>query len=111
MSNLTEVVDKLADGQVDIYSIASRLANRQADTYELIGSLAQIVDQLEQAVGPNPNSQKFDAIRNKIAELSSTAYTEEQQITAAINAAMIDKGRLQSLAETPFDQPPVSPAA
>jgi hypothetical protein len=107
MSNLTEVVDKLADGQVDIYGVTSRLANRQVETYELIGSLAQIVDQLEQAVGPNPSSQKFDAIRNKISELSNTAYAEEQASQAAINAAMIDKGKLTGMAETPFDQPPV----
>jgi ABC-type transporter Mla subunit MlaD len=107
MSNLTEVVDKLADGQVDIYGITSRLANRQVDTYELIGSLAQIVDQLEQAVGGNPSSQKFDAIRSKISELSNTAYTEEQALQAAINAAMIDKGKLAGMAETSFDQPPV----
>ncbi len=110
MSNLTELVDKLADGQVDIYSIASRLTNRQGDTYQLIGALAQVVDQLEQAVGGNPSSQKFDTIRSKIAELSNTAYAEEQQITATINAAMIDKGRLTGMAETPFDQPVVPPS-
>lgn len=111
MANLTQVTDKLADGQVDIYEILGRFFNRFQGLYEIIGSLALVTDQLEQAVGENPNKQQYDAIYAKIETLRNSAVTEEQNLQNAINEATIDAAKLAGMAATPFDQPPAVPPA
>lgn len=103
-SNLTELTDKLADGQVSLYNIAKRSAERFQDLYEITGMLAEISGQLERAVGGDPTGVKFAAISEKISAAQQQSATDMAAIEDAIgNLPDIDKGALGGMASTPFE--------
>jgi predicted ArsR family transcriptional regulator len=106
MSNLTEVTNRLADGQIEIYNVCKRSAERVAYAYELIAALVEVTSQLEQAVGDDPTSQKFQAIADKIATAQESAAADLALFQNAIDALPDFAPGLQNMASTPFNQPP-----
>ena len=83
--NLTELVEQIANALAEIYQI-QQLA-------------VSVLQQHEESIGGNPNKQNFERISN----LMQTSWANSG-IQQGISA-------LQSLADTPFDQPPAQPPA
>ena len=108
--NLTEIANKLADGQVEIYNICKRSAERTSYAYELIAALVEVTSQLEQAVGDNPSSQQFQAIFDKATAAQQDTAADMAAYQAVIDALPDFAPGLRSMAQTPFDQPPAAPA-
>jgi hypothetical protein len=106
MSNITESLNKLADGQVSIYAICKKLADRQANTHDILGMLVNLSTQFELAIGADPSAQKFDEINAKIVAAQTQSQTDLAAIDGLIEQSGINKNELYSMAFTPFDQPP-----
>lgn len=106
MSNLTEVTNKLADGQIEIYNVCKRSAERVSYAYELIAMLVEVTSQLEQAVGDDPTSEKFQAIANKIATAQESAGTDLAAFENIINTLPDFAPGLRDMANSPFNELP-----
>lgn len=104
--NLTEVTNKLADAQIEIYNVCKRSAERIASLYELIATLVEVTSQLEAAVGDNPTSQKFQAINEKITFAQESANAELATFQGIIDGLPDFVPGLRYMASTPFNQPP-----
>lgn len=107
MSSLTEVTNRLADGQIEIYNVCKRSAERVSYAYELIAMLVEVTSQLEAAVGDDPTSQKFQAIADKIATAQESAAADLAVFENVISTLPDFAPGLQNMASTPFNQPSV----
>jgi hypothetical protein len=104
MSNLTEITDKLADGQVSLYNIAKRSVERFEWLYGITTMLVEVTMQLEKAVGGDPTDAKFAAINEKIVVAQQQSATDMAAIEDAIGQLPdIDKAALGGMADTKFE--------